>query len=160
MSIPAKKLAQLQCLGRVTRPHQNEVALAAPDQLKPPQYEGPHEDLTQFSILRDKRAQSIVSQFQEFARFCGPTEDKAPVPGDHGHLAGKLAPGVGCNGALARKIRLHNLHTARKQDEKGNIRITRLEKDFTPLHLSDFADRQNAVDLSCGQDWKSLRAGI
>src|ERR1700692_3126415 len=101
MSIPAKKLAQLQCLGRVTRPHQNEVTLPAPDQLKPSQYEGPHEDLTQFSILRDERAQSIASQFQEFARFRGPTEDKTPVPRNHGHLASKLAPAVGCNGALA-----------------------------------------------------------
>src|SRR6202521_4446189 len=150
----------MQCLGRVTRPHQNEVALPAPDQLKPPQYEGPHEDLTQFSILRDERAQSIASQLQEFARFSGPTEDKAAVPGDHGHLTRKLTPAVGCNGALARKIRLHDLHTARKQDEKGDIRITRLKQDFTLLHLSDFAERQNAVDLSCGQDWKSLRAGI
>src|SRR5258708_27774056 len=148
MSIPAQKLAQLQCLGRVTRPHQNEVALPAPDQFKPPQYEGPHEDLTQFSILCDKRAQSIVSEFQEFARFRGPTKDKAAVPGDHGHLTSKLAPAVGCNGALARKVRLHDLHTARKQDEKGDIRVTRFKQDFTPLHLSDFADRQNAVDLT------------
>src|ERR1035437_5611285 len=160
MPIPAQKLAQLQCLRRVTRSHQNEVALPAPDQLKPPQYEGSHEDLTQFSILRDELAQSLASQFQEFARFCGPTEHKAAVPGDHGHLAGKLAPDVGCNGALARKMRLHDLHTARKQDEKRDIRITRLKQDFTPPHLSDFAERQNTVDLSCGQDWKRLRAGI
>ena len=82
------------------------------------------------------------------------------MPGDHGHLAGELAQGVGRNEALARKIRLHDLHTARKQDEKWDIRVTRLKQDFTSLHLSDSADRQNAVDLSCGQDWKSLRAGI
>src|ERR1700680_5048034 len=150
----------MQSLGRVTRPHQNEVALPAPDQLKPPQYEGPHEDLTQFSILRDERAQSIASQFQELARFCGPTEDKAAVPGDHGHLTSKLTPAVGYNGALACEIRLHNFHPSRKQDKKGDTRVTRLKQDFTLLHLSDFADRQNAVDLSCGQDWKSLRASI
>jgi hypothetical protein len=82
------------------------------------------------------------------------------LPGDHGHLAGKLAAGVGCNGALARKIRLHDLHTARKQDEKWDIRVARLKQDFACLHFSDFAEGQNAVDLSCGQDWKSLRAGI
>jgi hypothetical protein len=67
---------------------------------------------------------------------------------------------VGCNGALARKIRLHNFHNPRKQDEKGDIRITRRKQDFALLHLSDFAERQNAIDLSRGQHWKSLRAGI
>jgi hypothetical protein len=144
----------------VTRPHQNEVALPAPDQLKPPQYEGPHEDLAQFSILRDKRAQSITSQFQEFARFCGPTEDKAAVPGDHGHLTRKLTRAVSYNGALASEIRLHNFHPSRKQDKKGDIRVTRRKQDFACLHLSDFAHRQNAVDLRCGQNWKGLRAGI
>jgi hypothetical protein len=67
---------------------------------------------------------------------------------------------MGCNGALARKIRLHNFHPSRKQDEKGDIRVTRLKQDFALPHLSDFAHRQNAVDLRCGQNWKGLRAGI
>jgi hypothetical protein len=49
--------------------------------------------------------------------------------------------------ALARKIRLHNLHAAGKQHEEGDFAIARLEQDFSRLDFSQLAAATHTTDL-------------
>ncbi len=65
-----------------------------------------------------------------------------------------------CYKALAREIRLHDLHASGKQHKEWNICVAGLKQDFTFLDVPDLAAGANTTDLSCGQRRKRLRASV
>src|SRR6266481_7543534 len=160
MFIPGQKLAQAQRVGRVARTHQDDVALAGSNEFQPAQDEGPHKNLAQLGVLGNQRPQAICTQFQKLTWLGDAAAHKSAPPGDHGHLTGEITGAVCGYGALAPKIRLHDLHASGEQDEKRNIRVVRFKQDFTLLDLTDLAARADAADLGCGQNWKGLGTSV
>jgi hypothetical protein len=160
MSIPAQKLAYSQGTGTMARTHQDDIALAATDERQPPQDERPHENLAQLGVFGDQQPQAISTNLKKLTRLSNAASHQTALPGDHGDLAGKLSGAVGHDWALARQIRLHNFHAARKQNEKRDPGIVGLEQDFAWLNLSQLATGTDTTDLRRSQDWKRLGAGV
>ena len=52
------------------------------------------QNLTQFGVLCDERAQRIAADFQKLARLGHAPAHQAALPGDHGHLTGEFAGAV------------------------------------------------------------------
>ena len=60
----------------------------------------------------------------------------------------------------AKGWRLHNLHGPREQDEERDISVFWRKQDLARLDMPHLANLPNSIDLSCGQNWKSLCARI
>src|ERR1700675_3393148 len=116
------------------RTQQDNVALAAADELQPAEDEGAHENLAQLGVLRDERPQSLSAQLEKLTRLSDAAAHQGAPPGDHRHLAGELTGAVRCYGALAIKLRLDNFHASGKEDEKRDVHVTGLKQDFSLVH--------------------------
>ena len=160
MPIAAEELAQLQRPGRVTRAHQNDVALTALDKLEATQYESPHKDLAQLGILGDEQSQAIPTQFKKFARLGDAAAHKTASSGDHTDLARELSGTVRGYRPLACKVRLDDFHASGEQNEKWDVGVTGLKQDFASRNLSQFGGRADATDLRRSQNWESLSSGV
>ena len=83
-------------------------------------------------------------------------EHEAALAGDHGHFSGELARTMLCDGVLAGKIGLHDLHGARQQDEKRHAGVAGREKHLAWLDPAQFAGAFDPGDLRRRKDRKSL----
>ncbi len=160
MPIAGEKIAESQRLGGVAGTHQDEVALAAPDQLEAAENEGPHEDFAEFGVSSDERPQAIPGEFEKFTRLGDAAAHQATPAGNHGHLAGEFAWVVLGNGALAREVGLHDLHFAGEQNKKRDIGVVGFKQDFALFHGPQLADGPNSADLGIRQDRERLRARV
>ena len=71
------------------------------------------------------------------------------------------SPGpCGDDRALAREIRLHDLHASGEQDEKRDFGVVGLKQDLARLNLAQLAAGAETTDLRRRQDWKGLGVSI
>ena len=149
-----------ESFGGVARAHQNDAAAALPDQLQAAEYECAHEDLAQFGVPGDEGAQPFAGQFEKFTGLGDAAEHEAALAGNHGHFSGELARTVLCDGALAGKIRLDDLHGPGQQDEKRHVGVAGREKHLAWLDPAQFAGAFDPGDLRRRKDRKSLGVDV
>ena len=147
MCIASKKFAYAEGISTVARTHQDDIALPARDERQATQDECPHENVAQFGVSRDQRPQASCRDLQKLTGLGNPAADQAALPRDHRDLAREPTGLMGRDRTLAVKIRLHDLHASRKQDEKRHFRIVGLKQNLSRLNLSQLAAETKTTDL-------------
>src|SRR5271168_861437 len=67
LSVAGEKLAQAQCISRVTRPQNNYVTHVSRNKRQAPMDESAHEDTAEFGIFRNERTQGIRGHLKELS---------------------------------------------------------------------------------------------
>ncbi len=86
-----------------------------------------HENLAQFGIFCDQRAQAIRTYLEEFARLGDAAAHQTASTRDHGHLSREFASYMADDEAFAVDPRLHDVHGAGNQNEERDSHVIRLE---------------------------------
>jgi hypothetical protein len=89
----------------------------------------------------------LRADFKKLASLRYPAEHQATLPRYHRDLAGEFAGTMCRYRALARKIRLHDFHPARKHNEKWNLHVIRTKEDFARLNFAHFAEGAKPINL-------------
>src|SRR5258708_5253829 len=86
-------ILELQPAAAMRRANQDDVAIAAGDQLDAVEDERPHEDLAQLGVCLNESEQLFSSELDHFATRDGPNPHQRPATGQHRAFAGEL-PGA------------------------------------------------------------------
>src|ERR1700733_12036694 len=109
----------------------------------------PHEDIAEFGIFRDERAQGTGANFKKFSRLRHTSARHRAGPGDQDHVSGKTARTMSRKYVLAREPGDYNIELSGKQNKQRQT-IPSFEQDLSSPNCSHRAVRPDAVDLAGG----------
>jgi hypothetical protein len=86
VSVAGQKLAQPQRISRVSRSQNNDVTHAARNEREASLDKSAHEDIAEFGIFRDERAQRTGAHFKKFSGLGHPSTRHRTGPRDQDHV--------------------------------------------------------------------------
>ena len=144
------------------RANQDDVAIAAGNQLDAAEDERPHEDLAQLGVRLHESEQLFAIELDHLAGLAGAHPRQRPAASQHGAFAGELPGAVSDDQRFGAAGWSQHLDLAAQHHEERHGPLSHLDEHLTGRHRAPSPVRRDARDLcrrECRKDPIRTRDG-
>ena len=147
VAIARQEFLDAQRAGAMNRANQDDVAIAAGDQLDAAEDERTHEDVAQLGIRLDQCEQLFAIELDHFAGTGRPDPRQGATAGQHGAFPGELCGTLGDDHRFGSRGWSQHLYRAAQHDEERHRLLSRFDEYLTRRDRPSSPMRRNAGDL-------------
>ena len=147
VAIARQELLDAQRAGAMGRANQDDVAVAACNQLDAAEDERPHEDVAQLGIRLDQSEQLLAIELDHLARLADPRPRQRSPAGQHGAFAGELPGPVRDDQRFRSRGWPQHLHLAAQHDEERHRPLAHLDEHVAGRDRAPSSMGRDAFDL-------------
>ena len=131
MAIACQELLDAQRTGAMRRANQDDIAVAAGNQLDASEDERAHEDVAQLGVRLDESEQLLAIELDHLAWLADPGPRQRPSAGQHVAFAGELPGPMRDDQRFGSRGRSQHLQLAAQHDEERHRPLSHLDEHVT-----------------------------